>query len=69
MSTLRENVGRMLLVGFEGLRAPDYILEWLADGRIGGVVFFTRNVDSPAQVAERMCSGGKSGKFLRLESR
>jgi beta-N-acetylhexosaminidase len=52
MSTLRENVGRMLLVGFEGLRAPDYILEWLADGRIGGVVFFTRNVDSPAQVAE-----------------
>lgn len=51
MSSLREKVGRMLLVGFEGLHPPDYILEWLAEGRIGGVIFFARNVESPAQVA------------------
>jgi len=37
MTSLREKVGRMLLVGFEGLRAPDYILEWLAEGRIAGL--------------------------------
>lgn len=52
MTSLREKVGRMLLVGFEGLRAPDYILEWLAEGQIGGVILFARNVDTPAQLAE-----------------
>ncbi len=36
----------MLLVGFEGLRAPDYILEWLAEGRIAGIILFARNVDT-----------------------
>jgi len=52
MSSLREQVGRMLLVGFEGLHAPDPILRWLAEGQIGGVILFARNVESPAQLAE-----------------
>lgn len=52
MSSLREKVGRMLLVGFEGLHPPDHILEWLAEGRTGGVVLFARNVETPAQLAE-----------------
>lgn len=48
---VREKVGRMLLVGFEGLHAPDYILEWLAQGRVGGVILFGRNVETPEQLA------------------
>lgn len=51
MLPLSEQVGRMLLVGFEGLHAPDYILDWLAEGRIGGVILFARNVASPQQLA------------------
>ena len=47
-----ETIGRMLTVGFEGLEPPPHILEWLADGRIGGVILFARNVASPAQLAE-----------------
>jgi beta-N-acetylhexosaminidase len=50
MMTLEQQVGEMMMAGFEGLEAPAHILEWLREGRIGGVILFARNVDSPAQV-------------------
>ncbi|MCC6615511.1 MAG: beta-N-acetylhexosaminidase [Anaerolineae bacterium] len=50
-TSLEVKIGQMLLVGFEGLTAPDYVLEWLRAGRIGGVILFARNVESPEQVA------------------
>jgi beta-N-acetylhexosaminidase len=49
--SLETRIGQMMFVGFEGLEAPDYILEWLREGRIGGIILFARNVESPAQVA------------------
>lgn len=52
MLTLEEKIGQMLMIGFHGLQPPDYVLEWLRAGRIGGVILFARNVASPAQVAE-----------------
>lgn len=48
---LKEKIGQMLHVGFNGLTAPDHILDWLARGQIGGVMLFARNVDTPEQVA------------------
>lgn len=50
--SLEEKIGQMLVIGFEGLTAPDYVLDWLASGQIGGVILFARNVASPAQLAE-----------------
>ena len=47
-----DKVGQMLMVGFHGLEAPDYILEWLKEGKVGGVILFARNVESPKQVAD-----------------
>ncbi|MYA92182.1 MAG: glycoside hydrolase family 3 protein [Chloroflexi bacterium] len=52
MMNLAEKVGRMMMVGFEGLQPPAYILDWLRSGRIGGVYLFARNVQSPAQVQQ-----------------
>lgn len=49
--TLEDKIGQMFLVGFDGLEAPHYILDWLAQGRIGGVILFARNVHTPQQVA------------------
>ncbi len=49
--TLETQIGQMCFVGFEGLTAPDYLLEWLQSGRIGGVILFARNIESPQQVA------------------
>lgn len=51
MLSLEERVGQMLVVGFEGLEPPAYLLEWIAAGRISGVILFARNVASPAQLA------------------
>lgn len=39
------------MAGFDGLTAPDYFLDWLREGRLGGVILFARNVESPAQLA------------------
>ncbi|MBK8023182.1 MAG: beta-N-acetylhexosaminidase [Chloroflexi bacterium] len=52
IQTLERRIGRMCFVGFEGLTAPDYLLEWIRAGRVGGVILFARNVASPQQVAD-----------------
>jgi beta-N-acetylhexosaminidase len=52
MLSLEEKIGQMCMAGFYGLEPPDYILEWLATGRIGGVILFSRNIESPEQVAK-----------------
>ncbi len=44
-------VGQMMAVGFSGLTPPDYVLEWLRAGRVGTIILFGRNIDTPEQVA------------------
>jgi beta-N-acetylhexosaminidase len=52
VNTMEKRIGQMLMVGFDGVTAPDYILEWLARGQVGGIILFARNVQSPAQLAD-----------------
>jgi beta-N-acetylhexosaminidase len=47
---LEEKVGQMLVVGFYGLVPPDYLLDWLEEGKAGAVILFSRNIESPEQV-------------------
>ncbi len=42
--------GQLLFVGFQGTDVPDDLVELVAAGRIGGVVLFARNVESPEQL-------------------
>ena len=51
MDEIAAQVGRVFVVGFEGTTAPAYLLDWLAEGRVGGIILFARNVGSPAQLA------------------
>jgi beta-N-acetylhexosaminidase len=39
-----------LWVGFDGKSLPAAVSRWLAGGQVAGVVLFSRNIDSPAQV-------------------
>jgi len=48
--SLQRQIGRMCIVGFEGHTAPDYLLDWLRAGRVGGIILFARNIESVAQV-------------------
>lgn len=50
MATLADNIGQLMVLGFEGLAPPPHVLEWLARGRAGGITLFARNIESPAQV-------------------
>ena len=49
MDSLAKKIGQLMMVGFEGLSPPSYILDWLAGGRIGGIYLFARNIEAPAQ--------------------
>ncbi len=48
--TLEEKIGQMLIVGFQGHQAPSYIIDWLQEGKIGGIILFARNIDTPRQL-------------------
>lgn len=63
MQEIEKLVGQLMMVGFDGTSPPDYILDWLRRGRIGGVYLFARNIESPAQVqrmlAQCLAAAGK----------
>jgi beta-N-acetylhexosaminidase len=61
--SLEEKVGQLLMVGFDGLSAPPYILEWLASGQLGGIILFSRNVGSPQQLAALNHSLRQAAKY------
>lgn len=53
MSTdLRQDAGQMITVGFGGYDLEQPVARALREGRIGGVILFSRNVDTPEQVAD-----------------
>ena len=64
--TLEEKIGQMLVVGFHGYTAPSHIFEWLSEGKIGGIILFERNVDSPRQLAELTESLHREAKYPLL---
>jgi len=45
-----DTIASPLWVGFEGKTLPAALSRWLARGEVGGVVLFSRNIESPAQV-------------------
>ncbi len=48
---MKTRAGELLIVGFEGKRAPEALLARIAAGRLGGVVLFARNLGTPEEIA------------------
>lgn len=44
--------GQLLFAGFHGTELPRDLAALLAQGRVGGVVLFSRNIESPSQLRE-----------------
>ncbi len=44
--------GQLLFAGFEGTRPPKDLVTLIEQGRIGGVILFTRNLGDPHEVAQ-----------------
>ncbi len=66
ITSLDEMVGQMFAVGFEGQTAPAYLLDWLARGRVGTVILFARNVESPQRLAALTKSLHDAAKYPLL---
>ncbi len=49
---IKDLVGQLFLVGFNGLSVPNDFKKVIQDYRLGGTIYFKRNVDTPAQIAE-----------------
>lgn len=52
--SLREKIGQMLIMGFEGKDASDdsAIVQSIKNEHIGGVILFDKNIESPQQVTQ-----------------
>ena len=50
--TIEEKVGQLIMVGFEGTQASAAIETHIRERFVGGVVLFSRNIQSPQQTAE-----------------
>ena len=50
--TIEEKVGQLIMVGFEGPQANEAIETHIRERLVGGVVLFSRNIQSPQQTAE-----------------
>jgi beta-N-acetylhexosaminidase len=49
---VKDQPGQLLFCGFEGTDVPDDLAALVAAGRIGGVILFARNIETPEQVRE-----------------
>jgi beta-N-acetylhexosaminidase len=50
--SLRRQIGRLLVAGFDGLQLPSELRSLARDFGLGGVILFARNIAEPGQVAE-----------------
>ncbi len=50
--TIEEKVGQFIMVGFEGIQANEAIETHIRERFVGGIVLFSRNIESPQQTAE-----------------
>jgi beta-N-acetylhexosaminidase len=49
--TLEQKIGQVMMIGFDGTTLENDLRRVITEQHVGGVIFFARNVESPAQVA------------------
>jgi len=49
--TLKQKIGQMFMCGFDAVEANSHIERLIRENEIGGVIYFRRNLQNPAQVA------------------
>ena len=63
MITLRQKVGQATIIGVSGHTLTDAEKKFIVDNNIGGVILFSRNIESPQQLHKLVSSQLKSLKF------
>src|SRR6056297_2554823 len=50
--TLKAKIGQLIMVGFHGSKVNQSVKEIIKDYKVGGIIYFARNLVNPAQTAE-----------------
>lgn len=64
MNSVEHLVGQMLMVGFDGLTPPSDLLRKIANGQVGGVILFGRNlvdIEQTAHLTQRLQEAARDG--------
>lgn len=64
--TLEEKIGQLLIVGLESTEISDYDRLQIIDNKVGGFIFFSRNIDDKAQVLTLLNSLKDSNKNNKI---
>lgn len=62
--SLEEKIGQCMMVGFSGTSLPDNIKDFIEKNSIGFVILFSRNIETPGQVATLTNSIHALGKVM-----
>src|SRR5215212_5921332 len=72
--TLEQQIGQLLIIGFDGTIADIDLHNMITEYHIGGVILFARNIESPRQVAaltndlqKTALESGHSGLFIAID--
>ncbi len=49
---IRETIGQLMMVGFQGTKLSSEFIDWLQEYRPGGVILFSRNLVEAEQIAQ-----------------
>jgi beta-N-acetylhexosaminidase len=49
---LRRKIGQLFIIGFDGYSVPSEFRKFIEEYHLGGTIYFKRNVQTPAQIAE-----------------
>lgn len=71
MGSLTQSIGELCMVGFEGTEVTPDFRAWMREYRPGGIILFSRNLDSPEQIAhltnELQTLGGESPLLIAID--
>jgi beta-N-acetylhexosaminidase len=56
--SLEQLAGQRLMVGFDGLSLNDQLKQYIDTFKVGGIILFSRNLDSPKQI-DYLCRGAQ----------
>jgi beta-N-acetylhexosaminidase len=52
LKELRQKIGQTFVIGFHGTEPSADVKKFITENNIGGIILFTRNIESPVQIAE-----------------
>ncbi|MDZ4678222.1 MAG: beta-N-acetylhexosaminidase [Oligoflexia bacterium] len=73
INEIKRKIGQTFIVGFDGHEPTSSVKKFITDNDVGGVILFTRNIESPAQLAnlnnelQSLATSGSDQLFISID--